>query len=817
VASRIGTQSTFAGGVFIFAHRLSPGDVAPTFRSETGDGGLMGRITDWGDVTPESAVTNKGDARPVVGPSARSTVPNSKIAYFIAQDNDYALTAPTGGGVAIYADTAISGPDAGDGMAIACAAEVLPNPGDSGTCGWTSTGTGNPDRWVAATIVLAPGAVVVEEPPGAKVFYGIDVDQRHDGLDLAAAKAQGVAFVMATVGTGAGLFVRPDKTRLRLTASADTSWPAFRTAAAAQSLPLAGLWVIGNAEPPESQAARCKTALGADLTTPLVLAWDEGGGDYPQLAACVRAFRDIGLHVRMVRAGLAWSALQRGPRLYLLGPNLGMVSGYPATTKEGTLQDLYRPVATRPLNFYEPIGGYPISILRYASNARVASVPGVGANAFPGDADALATLFAPATTPDVDALYPLPQAGPQVSGLEVLGDQDVSLIDVRYTFHFADLRTGQPFGELPLKDVKCAIALGGEAGPLTAVINVSDPAVRALNPWAVAVPRRTALFVRRVEVYPPGTLPTREKVIWGGIVWDLDPQSGSGHLALHAATFESYFARRYIDEDIRYSNVEQTAIHSGLTTFFQSYREGAGIGVANARIETGRRRDRTYLASDNAQLLEMLRNLGRVDDGFDWYIEGWRDTTTGLYGKRVVLGYPRLGRLASGPTGPLRLRHYANGGPSNIVSPPVVKRQGTTVNNEMIGLGAKEGDTQTRVVVTAGDLGRPEIQTGFPLLQGVHSDTSVTVLETLRDNTAAALRQGWTSEILLTEVTLQGTTPPTLHDINLGDDVQLDTDDATWPQPVSLAGRIWAIEMSLAQGDQSEQVKLTLAGEGLSA
>lgn len=819
VASRIGTQNAYAGGVFIFAHRLVPGDVPPTFTSETGDGGLIGRCSDWGDVTPESAVTANGNARPVVGPSARSTVPNSKIAYFIAQDNDYALTAPTGGAVAIYANTANGGPDGTDGAAIALAVEVLPNPGDSGTVGWTSTGTGAPDRWVAATVVLKPGSASTEEPPeGAKVAYGIDVDTRHDGLDMAAAKTGGVAFVMATVGTGAGLYIRPDKSRLRLTASVDAAYAGHRTAAAAQSLPFAGVWVIGNGEAPESQAARCKAALVGDLTRALCLVWDEGGGDYPQLAQTVHAFRDAGLHVAMVRAGLRYSVLQNPPFRYLLGPNLGMVSGYPASIgKTGTLQDLYRPIATRPLNYYEGIGGYDISILRYSDTAVVASVPNVGANAFPGDAAALAALFAPATGPDVESPQPLPQMGPQVSGLEVLSEQPVQLVDVQYVFHFQDLRTGQPYGELPLKDVKCGVVLGGEAGPLTATINVSDPAVRALNPWAVAVPRRTALFVRRIEKYPPGTLPTREKVIWSGIVWDLDPVAGSGHLEIHAATFESYFARRYIDEDRRYSNQEQTAIHSDLTTFFQSYREGAGIGVANASKQTGRRRDRIYLASDNSQLLEMLRNLGRVDDGFDWYIEGFRDASTGAYGKRVVTGYPRLGRLATGPTGPLRLRHYANGGPSNIISAPVVKRQGTTVNNEMIGLGAKEGEVQTRVVVTAGDLGRPEIQTGFPLLQGVHSDTSVTVLETLRDNTSAALVQGWTSEILLTQVTLQGTSTPTLHDISLGDDVQLDTDDATWPQPVSLAGRIFAIQMSLAQGDQSEQVELTLAGAGLSA
>lgn len=389
-------------------------------------------------------------------------------------------------------------------------------------------------------------------------------------------------------------------------------------------------------------------------------------------------------------------------------------------------------------------------------------------------------------------------------------------VEVRYHVHFTDLLTGTHLGRLPMTGVKHSIVLGGQAGALTGRINVADPRIRALDPWAVAVPRRSAVWLRRIERYPAGTLPDRETIDWGGIVWDLSPIAGQGKLELKAATPESYFVKRFIDVDRAYTATEQTEIHADLITYFQTYRPNADIRVAATPIDTGVYRDRTYLGRDLKQLAETAQQLGAVEDGFDWWIRPYRDPATGGFGWAVEYGYPRLGRRADGPEGPLRLRHLTGGG-GNLVAAPTVLRQGTVVHNEAIGLGATEGDEQLRVVVPAADLGRDELARGFPLLQVVHSDTNVSEEATLRDNTAAALREGWASEVLLTKVTLQGTRRPTRADIGLGDDTVLTTDDATWPRPVTLTGRVWAIETTCATGDSSETVDLTLAGSGLTA
>jgi hypothetical protein len=812
-AYKRGTDSAlYAGSISVYGKLLADGDTPPTFSTDASNGGLLAIASSWGSYSPVASAVDSDPAVPVVAPSALVPNPNSIAAYFVAQDNDFNLTSPSNG-TGLYALTAISGPDSGDGMAVAAAYRLVTTVGSTGTCQWTSTGTGNPTRWTGATLVMAQVAEPPPPPPEAHVLYGIDVSEQQAGLDLVEAKTEGVSFVLAKLGQGAGLEVFPDKTRLQFPSSIDSAFSQFVTDAAANALPLGAVWLAGNSEPPEAQAARAAAAIG-DITIPVIMHWQQGSGDYAQLEAVVLAFRAAGMSVRMIYFD---SDYWRAQRLPTLGPlNLaGAVNDRVRNHDAGTLQVLLGPYTLNPLDAWDSYGFVTTKILRYANTAKVAGVPRVSALAFQTeDTDALAALLAHATGPDV-VNPPVPPPGPEPGGLPQPSDEPPQLIDVQYEFHFEDLRTGLPFGSLPLRQVRLSTVLGGESGTLSALIPVSDPDVRALNPWAVAVPRRTALYVRRIEVYPPGTIANREKVIWGGIVWDLDPHAGEGVLELKAATFESYLARRYIDEDRVYSQAEQTAIHANIIGYFEVSKEGGDIGIATAPIHTGQKRDRHYLAKDNHQILQVLQQLSRVENGFDWYIEPFREEVTGLYRRRVLYGYPRLGRTAAGPTGPLRLRHYTDGSPTNIVAPPKVKRQGTVVDNEMIGIGKSVGEEQLRVTVTAAELGRPEIQSGFPLLQGVHSDTSVSVPETLKENAGAALRKGWVSEIILTEVTLQGTTSPTLHDVNLGDDVLVDTDDATWPAPVTLAGRIYAISVALAEGESSEQVTLTLAGEGL--
>lgn len=383
--------------------------------------------------------------------------------------------------------------------------------------------------------------------------------------------------------------------------------------------------------------------------------------------------------------------------------------------------------------------------------------------------------------------------------------------DVHYRYAFSDLRTGARIGDLPLIDVDWSVALGGAAGKLTASINVADPDVRALDPWAVAVPRRTALYVHRTEIYPGR--PPRPHVPWGGIVWDIDPDPAAGRLKLSCATFESYFARRYIDEDRFYSATEQTAIHAGLLSHFQTYRPGASIRVQATPIPTGRVRDRDWLADDDKRLDEALAELAAVEDGFDWYIRPYLNETTNRYEQAVAYGYPRLGRTVD--QSGLRLR-YLRDGRGTVVDTPQVKRQGSVVANEVRCAGGDVDDVQIREVVTAADLGRDEIGRGYPLLQDLYSDTEVKVRSTLVDHGAAALRQGWASEVLLTGVTIRSDQRPTLADIDLGDDVLLETDDVTWPRPVTLLGRVWGMKTRARQGATSECTQLVLAGEGLS-
>lgn len=792
---------TNSGNMYIFGHRFEVGDTAPSYTSSADDGGLMGKCTNWFGWTPEQARSAKATARPVIAPSMRPTQPKSLVAYWFGQDNKYALSNPTGGAKLVYAHTAISGPNSAEGSALGLAFEYLPQADPSGTCQVTSTGTGTPERWLAITMILDP---VTAPLTLGTADFGVDINASHAALDLAVAKAEGVDFVVAQIGSGAGQTTHPDGSVVDIPSALDPKWSTFLGAAVANGLPICGVWTIGNSEPPAAQAARCAAAI-VTAGTPIALDWTDGCGSYTNLDACVRAFRAAGLHVVFVRSsGTTWFR-QGTPNLSQLNIKKMDLSGAVLNDQPGTLASLYGPVAATPAVFLQNWGSLTTTLLRYSTLAIVAGIAGIGAMAYPGDD--LAGLLSVATVPDYTPPVP-PSVGPGTSERDAA--QGLTIEKLEYEFHFSDLVTGEPLGELPMKDVKCSMVIGGEAGALTGLINVADPRVRSLNPWAIVQPRRTKLHVRRIETWPAGTIAPREKVIWAGIVWDVIPKLGTGHLEIHAATFESYYATRYMDRDLTFSQVEQTDIHSRLLVSFELTRPGGDIQVAAASIVTGQPRDRTYLAKDNHNILTAAQQLARVQGGFDWWIEGFRDGISGRFAQRVVYGYPRAGRLASAPAGALKLRHTTDGVGSNLIAAPSITQQGTLVKNEIIAIGATTGDEALRVVVTAEDLDRQEITAGFPLIQGVYSDTSVTDPDTLRTNAAAKLREGWASELLLTGVALEGTKHPTLHDINLGDDTELYTDDATFQQPVTLPGRIVAIGVDCQEGDKAETVNLTI-------
>lgn len=169
-------------------------------------------------------------------------------------------------------------------------------------------------------------------PSGWTFFVDISRYQgdRADPLQLQRLKDLGYAGCIAKVGQGAGVTM----TGTVYGQSIDPWWTSWRD----QSKTLwptttAGYWYVGNTETPASQASRCKAAMG-DLTLPVMLDWEDAGGDFANLTAVLAAFRSAGLKVTMLYCGSGYvqntKAASAGP------PATGSGGGNPSNIDAAT-------------------------------------------------------------------------------------------------------------------------------------------------------------------------------------------------------------------------------------------------------------------------------------------------------------------------------------------------------------------------------------------------------------------------------------------------------------------------------------------------
>lgn len=141
-------------------------------------------------------------------------------------------------------------------------------------------------------------------------------------------------------------------------------------------------------------------------------------------------------------------------------------------------------------------------------------------------------------------------------------------------------------------------------------------------------------------------------IVAGGVVWKADPKwekrGNAETLVFTGATFESYPHQVAISEDIPAAlQVDQLEIARTLMQHMQS-DASANLGIQLDPLLSGVLRDRTqYLASANKSYGEALGELGKVQGGFEWTIDCWRDSGTGLRMKRLRFGYPRLGSASA--------------------------------------------------------------------------------------------------------------------------------------------------------------------------
>ena len=153
------------------------------------------------------------------------------------------------------------------------------------------------------------------------------------------------------------------------------------------------------------------------------------------------------------------------------------------------------------------------------------------------------------------------------------------------------------------------------------------------------LPQRTAVYVY-----------FNLDVMVGGVLWDVAPKwskrgsGGSEQWSFSGSTFESYLNQVVISEDIgALLQIDQLEIARSLVQHMQADPQ-ADIGITLDGQESGVLRDRTqYLATGNKSYGEALKQLGEVENGFEWTIDVTRDSGTGHHVKYLRFGYPTLG------------------------------------------------------------------------------------------------------------------------------------------------------------------------------
>lgn len=158
------------------------------------------------------------------------------------------------------------------------------------------------------TLSVRPLPIQTLAPPGI-TFY-IDASRyqgdRADPINFTRVKDLGYAGAVIKIGQGGGTTTGGTVYGQTI----DPYWASFRDQARALwPTTFAGYWYLGNTETPASQAARCKAAL-PDVTIPIMLDWEDGGGTWQNCLDVLAAFRSAGLKVTMLYVGSGYAAAQ---------------------------------------------------------------------------------------------------------------------------------------------------------------------------------------------------------------------------------------------------------------------------------------------------------------------------------------------------------------------------------------------------------------------------------------------------------------------------------------------------------------------------
>ncbi|GGY65690.1 hypothetical protein [Streptomyces xanthochromogenes] len=331
----------------------------------------------------------------------------------------------------------------------------------------------------------------------------------------------------------------------------------------------------------------------------------------------------------------------------------------------------------------------------------------------------------------------------------------------------------------------------GKTGSASGTIPVPN-AQNAARVREAVTPARTALWIERDR-----------DLWWGGIVWTANIASDSrGYLSMQvqAGTFDSYLDHRRLLDTQASVQSDQFDIARALVDYAQR-TPGGDIGIEYDDHLSGVLRDRTYSRYDLPTLRDLLDQLGKVEDGFEWRIAVHRDPETGRRVKRLQLGHPVI---RSGATD-IVLDHP---GPVLAYAWPV---DGTQRANAWQSRGASTNSNQTSEstpLMSAELVAEDDLAAGWPRLDGT-SDYSTVVQQDVLD---AHARADWSlarRPHTIPEITVALDRTP-LSPALLGSVIRLRIRDLWWPQTLDERYRIVGMSITPPERGRPETAKLFL-------
>lgn len=239
------------------------------------------------------------------------------------------------------------------------------------------------------------------------------------------------------------------------------------------------------------------------------------------------------------------------------------------------------------------------------------------------------------------------------------------------------------------------------------------------------------------------------------------------------------------------------------------------ITIDKPTAMTGQIHDHSYKRDQQTNLLEAHRDRSTVGDGYDWHtavrvLSGSDPLNAASYRLQFVMGYPRLGREYGVDEIP-RFTLRVNGQGNVIDASPLYNGEG--VVNVMWGQGkGYDIDTARAVATNSSDWAY-----GFLITEDRYSNPDVSRVQTLEQQTVAALVQTYANEQFLNGVTVRGDKPPYFGTYTFGDDALFSTDDYTnadgpnGDRDVTFLTRIMGWTVTPPEGSRSETVRLILS------